>query len=50
MTVTIVNNSDISAKLVLDIRDYPEFELIMPPSRDDDDVHSEIMQPYDMYE
>ena len=50
MTVTIVNNSDISAKMVLDIRDYPEFELIMPPGRDDDDVHSEIMQPWDMYE
>lgn len=50
MAVTVVNNSDISAKLILDIRDYPEFELIMPPGREDDDVHSEICQPYDMYD
>jgi len=45
MPVTIINNSDISAKLILDIREYPEFELIMPPPQDDDDAHSEIMTP-----
>jgi hypothetical protein len=27
----------------LDIRDYPEFEIILPDPNADDDVHSEIM-------
>ena len=45
MPVTVINNSDISAKLILDIREYPEFELIMPAPQDDDDAHSEIMTP-----
>jgi hypothetical protein len=45
MPVTIINNSDISAKLRLDIRELGEFEIIMPPPREDDDVHSEIMLP-----
>lgn len=45
MPVTIINNSDISAKLRLDIREFGEFEIIMPAPREDDDVHSEIMVP-----
>jgi hypothetical protein len=45
MPITIVNNSDISAKLRLDIREFGEFEIVMPPPREDDDVHSEIMVP-----
>lgn len=45
--MTIHNNSDITAKLILDIRDYPEFEIIPPDASPDDDVHSEIMQTYD---
>lgn len=43
--MTIINNSDITAKLILDIRDYPEFDIILPEPAADDDVHSEIMQP-----
>ena len=45
LPITIMNNSDITAKLELDIRDYPEFEIIVPPAGADDDVHSEIMVP-----
>lgn len=45
LPVTIINNSDITAKLILDIRDYPEFEIILPDPNPDDDVHSEIMVP-----
>lgn len=45
MPITIINNSDITAKLELDIRDYPEFEIILPDANADDDVHSEIMEP-----
>jgi hypothetical protein len=42
-----VNNSDITAKLILDIREYPEFEIIAPDPNADDDVHSEIMAPHE---
>ena len=42
-----MNNSDITAKLILDIRDFPEFEIVPPDASPDDDVHSEIMLPYD---
>jgi hypothetical protein len=42
---TIHNHSDITARLVLDIREYPEFELILPPPNPNDDVTSEIMVP-----
>lgn len=42
---TIYNRSDIPAKLILDIREYPEFEIILPPSNQDDDVVSELMVP-----
>ena len=42
---TIYNHSDIPAKLILDIRDYPEFEIILPPPDLNDDVVSEIMVP-----
>jgi hypothetical protein len=40
---TVYNHSDIPAKLLLDIRDYPEFEIIVPTQTQDDDVVSEIM-------
>lgn len=45
MPVTIYNRSNITAKLILDIREYPEFEIIMPDPNADDDIHSEIMVP-----
>lgn len=45
MPLTIINESDITAKLILDIREYPEFEIVLPESKPDDDVHSEIMVP-----
>ena len=45
MPLTIFNDSDITAKLELDIRDYPEFEIILPDPAADDDIHSEIMVP-----
>jgi len=45
LPITIMNNSDITAKLELDIRDFPEFELILPDPTADDDIHSEIMVP-----
>jgi hypothetical protein len=45
MALTIINDSDITAKLELDIRDYPEFEIILPDPNADDDIHSEIMVP-----
>lgn len=47
LALTIVNNSDITAKLILDIRDFPEFDIILPEPAADDDVHSEIMVPMD---
>ena len=45
MALTIFNDSDITAKLELDIRDFPEFEIILPDPNADDDIHSEIMVP-----
>ncbi len=45
MPLTIINESDITAKLILDIRDYPEFEIVLPEANPEDDVHSEIMVP-----
>ena len=42
---TVYNHSDVPAKLLLDLRDYPEFEIILPPPNLDDDVVSEIMVP-----
>lgn len=45
LPLTIINNSDITAKLELDIRDYKEFEIILPDPNPDDDIHSEIMVP-----
>jgi hypothetical protein len=47
MPLTIVNNSDFTAKLILDLRDRPEFEIIAPEASPDDDVHSEIMAPHE---
>jgi hypothetical protein len=45
LPLTVYNHSDIPAKLLLDIREYPEFEIILPPPSQDDDVVSEIMVP-----
>ena len=45
LPLTVYNHADIPAKLVLDIRDHPEFEIILPPQPQDDDVVSEIMVP-----
>lgn len=30
LPLTLYNHSNITAKLILDIRDYPEFEIILP--------------------
>lgn len=30
LPLTVHNHSDIPAKLILDIREYPEFEIILP--------------------
>lgn len=30
LPLTIINNSNIDAKLILDLRDYPEFEISLP--------------------
>jgi hypothetical protein len=43
MPLSIMNHSDITAKIELDIRDHPEFEIILPDPSADDDIHSEIM-------
>jgi rhodanese-related sulfurtransferase len=41
-----VNNSNIDAKLILDLRDYPEFEISVPTeSMDKEDLTSEIIVP-----
>lgn len=45
MPLTIHNDSNIEAKLILDIRDYPEFEVYMSNDNVEDDVASEIMVP-----
>jgi len=31
LSLTVYNHSDIPAKLILDIREYPEFDIILPP-------------------
>ena len=45
LPLTIINDSDITAKVELDIREYREFEIILPDPNADDDIHSEIMVP-----
>lgn len=45
LPLTIHNDSNIDAKIILDLRDYPEFEIILPQESVDDDVASEIMVP-----
>jgi hypothetical protein len=45
LPLTVVNESDIPAKVILDMREYPEFDFILPEPSPDDDVHSEIMVP-----
>lgn len=43
LPLTVYNHSDIPAKLILDIREHNEFEIILPAQTHDDDVVSEIM-------
>lgn len=43
LPLTIHNDSNIDAKLILDLRDYPEFEIILPLDSVDDDSASEII-------
>lgn len=45
LPITLINESDISAKIILDMREYPEFDFILPEHSPEDDVHSEIMVP-----
>ena len=46
MPLTIYNHSNIEAKLILDLREYPEFEIIMEgQDNPNDDATSEIMVP-----
>ena len=37
LPLTFINESDITAKVEVDIRDYPEFEIILPDPNPDDD-------------
>ena len=42
----MINNSNIDAKLTLDLRDYPEFEISVPTDQvDKDDLSNEIITP-----
>lgn len=44
--MTLINNSNIDAKLILDLRDYPEFEIQLPTDQvDKDDITNEIIVP-----
>ena len=44
--LTIANKSGIEAKLIMDLRDYPEFEISVPhDSQDKDDITAEIIVP-----
>ena len=46
LAVTLHNESEIDAKLTIDLREFPEFEISLDEnSLDDDDARSEIMQP-----
>ena len=47
LPLTIYNHSDFMTKLILDIRYYEEFEILVAPTQvsADDDVHSEIIEP-----
>ena len=47
LPLTIVNNSNITAKVILDMREHTEFDFILPEPSPDDDVQSEIMVPID---
>ena len=42
-----MNNSNITAKVILDMREHTEFDFILPEPSPDDDVQSEIMVPID---
>ena len=46
MTITLNNESEIEAKLFLDLWELPEFEIAMDEQNfEDEDIKSEIMQP-----
>lgn len=46
LPLTLINDSNIDAKLVLDLRDFPEFEIFLPAeSVDPEDITSEILVP-----
>ena len=45
LPLTLHNDSNIDAKITLDLRDFPEFEVLLPPESVSDDVASEIMVP-----
>ena len=46
LSLTLENESSIEAKLIVDLREFPEFELsLVPDVTDDDDILSEIMVP-----
>lgn len=45
LPLTLVNDSNIEARLILDLRELPEFEVSISPEMLDDDVASEIMVP-----
>jgi len=45
LPLTIHNFSPIDAKIIMDLREYPEFELIVDDAMQDNDTASELMVP-----
>lgn len=46
LVLTVLNSSSIDAKLILDLREHPEFELSLPhDSADKEDVTNEVIVP-----
>jgi len=46
LPLTLINSSNIDAKLILDLREYPEFEISIPSdSVDKEDLANEIIVP-----
>lgn len=46
LPLTLVNSSSIDAKVILDLRDYPEFEITLPHDAvDKNDITNEIIVP-----
>ena len=48
LPLTLVNDSNIEARLILDLRELPEFEVSISPEMLDDDVASEIKNLNDL--